>query len=95
MTDAGLAKEADMYFMGVVERGTGRYLNWYKNWLILVIVISSYCPTLLIFFSFFPSARLQAAVVMNPRYPEVSPLFSLSLSWKGERSGRTDDNLRV
>ncbi|XP_068422369.1 THO complex subunit 5 homolog isoform X1 [Clinocottus analis] len=41
------------------------------------------------------TARLQAAVVMNPRYPEISPLFSLSLSWKGERSGRTDDNLRA
>ncbi|CAG08561.1 unnamed protein product [Tetraodon nigroviridis] len=40
-------------------------------------------------------ARLQAAVVLNPRYPEVSPLFSLSLSWKGERSGQTDDNLRA
>lgn len=41
------------------------------------------------------SARLNAAVVLSPRYPEISPLFSLSLSWKGERSGRTDDNLRV
>lgn len=41
------------------------------------------------------TARLQAAVVLSPRYPEISPLFSLSLSWKGERSGRTDDNLRV
>uniref|UniRef100_A0A8C2WCC0 THO complex 5 n=1 Tax=Cyclopterus lumpus TaxID=8103 RepID=A0A8C2WCC0_CYCLU len=41
------------------------------------------------------TARIQAAVVMNPRYPEISPLFSLSLSWKGERSGRTDDNLRA
>lgn len=45
--------------------------------------------------SFSSSARLQAAVVLSPRYPEVSPLFSLSLSWKGERTGRTDDNLRV
>uniref|UniRef100_A0A3B5BCF1 THO complex 5 n=1 Tax=Stegastes partitus TaxID=144197 RepID=A0A3B5BCF1_9TELE len=62
VTDAGLAKETDLYFMAVVERGT---------------------------------ARLQAAVVMSPRYPEISPLFSLSLSWKGERSGRTDDNLRA
>lgn len=44
---------------------------------------------------FSPSARLNAAVVLNPRYPEVCPLFSLSLSWKGERSGHTDDNLRV
>uniref|UniRef100_A0A3Q3E2P6 THO complex 5 n=1 Tax=Hippocampus comes TaxID=109280 RepID=A0A3Q3E2P6_HIPCM len=62
VTDAGLAKETDMYFSGVVERGT---------------------------------ARLQAAVVLNPRYPEISPLFSLSLNWKGERSGHTDDNLRA
>ncbi|XP_035515031.1 THO complex subunit 5 homolog [Morone saxatilis] len=62
VTDAGLAKETDLYFMCVVERGT---------------------------------ARLNAAVVLSPRYPEVSPLFSLLLSWKGERSGRTDDNLRA
>ncbi|KAM6931262.1 THO complex subunit 5 homolog [Xenentodon cancila] len=62
VTDAGLAKETDLYFMGAVERGT---------------------------------ARLQAAVVLSPRYPEISPLFSLSLSWKGECSGRTDDNLRA
>uniref|UniRef100_A0A3Q3MCL3 THO complex 5 n=1 Tax=Mastacembelus armatus TaxID=205130 RepID=A0A3Q3MCL3_9TELE len=62
VSGAGLAKETDLYFMGVVERGT---------------------------------ARLQAAVVLSPRYPEISPLFSLSLSWKGERSGRSDDNLRA
>ncbi|XP_028313992.1 THO complex subunit 5 homolog isoform X1 [Gouania willdenowi] len=41
------------------------------------------------------TARLDAAVVLSPRYPEISPLFSLSLSWKGERSGCTDDNLRA
>uniref|UniRef100_A0A671KRL1 THO complex subunit 5 homolog n=1 Tax=Sinocyclocheilus anshuiensis TaxID=1608454 RepID=A0A671KRL1_9TELE len=41
------------------------------------------------------TARLLAAVVVNPRYPEVMPLFSLSLHWKGERSGRTEDNLRA
>ncbi|XP_067234934.1 THO complex subunit 5 homolog isoform X1 [Chanodichthys erythropterus] len=41
------------------------------------------------------TARLMAAVVLNPRYPDVSPLFSLSLLWKGERSGRSDDNLRA
>ncbi|KAF3850890.1 hypothetical protein F7725_012662 [Dissostichus mawsoni] len=62
VSDAGLAKESDLYFMSVVERGT---------------------------------ARLQAALVLSPRYPEISPLFSLSLSWKGERTGRTDDNLRA
>ncbi|XP_068617198.1 THO complex subunit 5 homolog isoform X2 [Brachionichthys hirsutus] len=62
VTDAGLARETDLYFMAVVERGT---------------------------------ARLQAAVALNPRYPDVPPLFSLSLGWKGERSGRSDDNLRA
>lgn len=41
------------------------------------------------------TARLMAAVVLNPRYPEVAPLFTLTLHWKGERSGRTDDNLRA
>ncbi|KAM9810668.1 THO complex subunit 5 homolog [Neosynchiropus ocellatus] len=60
--NAGLAKDTDLYFMGVLERGT---------------------------------ACLKAAVVMSPRYPEISPLFSILLSWKGERSGRTDDNLRA
>uniref|UniRef100_A0A4W5M2V7 THO complex 5 n=1 Tax=Hucho hucho TaxID=62062 RepID=A0A4W5M2V7_9TELE len=43
----------------------------------------------------YTGTRLQAAVVLNPRYPEISPLFALSLSWKGECSGRTDDNLRA
>lgn len=62
VTDAGLAKETDLYFMCTVERGT---------------------------------ARLQAAVVISPRYPETAPLFSLLLNWKGERSGQTDDNLRA
>ncbi|XP_062371809.1 THO complex subunit 5 homolog [Sardina pilchardus] len=41
------------------------------------------------------TARLNAIVVLNPRYPDVTPLFSLSLMWKGERTGRTDDNLRA
>ncbi|KAA0724697.1 THO complex subunit 5 -like protein [Triplophysa tibetana] len=41
------------------------------------------------------TARLLAALALNPRYPEVTPLFSLSLQWKGEGSGRTDDNLRA
>ncbi|XP_041757123.1 THO complex subunit 5 homolog isoform X2 [Coregonus clupeaformis] len=62
VSEAGLARETDLFFMAVVERGT---------------------------------ARLQAAVVLNPRYSEISPLFALSLSWKGECSGRTDDNLRA
>ncbi|KAL0979310.1 hypothetical protein UPYG_G00183490 [Umbra pygmaea] len=62
VSEAGLARDTDLFFMAVLERGT---------------------------------ARLQAAVVLNPRYPEISPLFALSLGWKGERTGRTDDNLRA
>ncbi|XP_070293188.1 THO complex subunit 5 homolog [Salvelinus sp. IW2-2015] len=62
VSEAGLARETDLFFMAVLERGT---------------------------------ARLQAAVVLNPCYPVISPLFAVSLSWKGERSGRTDDNLRA
>uniref|UniRef100_A0A8C8JSG7 THO complex 5 n=1 Tax=Oncorhynchus tshawytscha TaxID=74940 RepID=A0A8C8JSG7_ONCTS len=62
VSEAGLARETDLFFMAVLERGT---------------------------------ARLQAAVVLNPRYPVISPLFAVSISWKGERSGRTDDNLRA
>lgn len=90
MSDAGLAKETDMYFMGVVERGTGKYgsgsLNW-RTFHQIIYKINKINP--------FSTARLNAAVVLSPRYPEVSPLFSLSLSWKGERTGQTDDNLRV
>uniref|UniRef100_A0A8C7LN04 THO complex subunit 5 n=1 Tax=Oncorhynchus kisutch TaxID=8019 RepID=A0A8C7LN04_ONCKI len=62
VSEAGLARETDLFFMAVLERGT---------------------------------ARLQAAVLLNPRYPVISPLFAVSISWKGERSGRTDDNLRA
>ncbi|XP_070992168.1 THO complex subunit 5 homolog isoform X1 [Oncorhynchus clarkii lewisi] len=62
VSEAGLARETDLFFIAVLERGT---------------------------------ARLQAAVVLNPRYPVISPLFAVSISWKGERSGRTDDNLRA
>uniref|UniRef100_A0A8C8E024 THO complex 5 n=1 Tax=Oryzias sinensis TaxID=183150 RepID=A0A8C8E024_9TELE len=64
-----------------------------------IIPISSECqhlfPSLIIQFIFYLRTRLNAAVVLSPRYPEISPLFSLSLSWKGECSGRTDDNLRA
>lgn len=37
VTEAGLAKETDLYFMGVVERGTGRYCHWRQNWLLLIV----------------------------------------------------------
>jgi len=108
VTAGGLATEADLYFLAVVERGTG---NWMTpetqghsgkvtgsqplaaqsfNWLFFSLSLS-----LALSLPPLTSARLRAAVVLNPRYPEVSPLFSISLSWKGEHSGCSDDNLRV
>lgn len=44
----------------------------------------------------FPcSAKLQAAVVLNPGYSTLPPVFSLCLNWKGERNSSNDDNIRV
>ncbi|NXD73971.1 THOC5 protein, partial [Eolophus roseicapillus] len=42
----------------------------------------------------FP-AKLQAAVVLNPGYSTLPPIFSLCLNWKGERTGSNDDNIRA
>lgn len=41
------------------------------------------------------TAKLQGAVVLNPGYCSVPPLFSLCLNWKGARSSRNDENIRV
>ncbi|NXX99597.1 THOC5 protein, partial [Centropus bengalensis] len=41
------------------------------------------------------SAKLQAAVVVNPGYSALPPVFSLCLNWKGERNGSNDDNIRA
>ncbi|NWW50964.1 THOC5 protein, partial [Pedionomus torquatus] len=41
------------------------------------------------------SAKLQAAVVLNPGYSTLPPIFSLCLNWKGERTGSNDDNIRA
>lgn len=41
------------------------------------------------------SAKLQAAVILNPGYSALPPIFSLCLNWKGERTGSNDDNIRV
>ncbi|NXH94028.1 THOC5 protein, partial [Pachycephala philippinensis] len=44
----------------------------------------------------FPcSAKLQAAVVLNPGYSTLPPVFSLCLNWKGERNSSNDDNIRA
>ncbi|XP_008938530.1 PREDICTED: THO complex subunit 5 homolog [Merops nubicus] len=41
------------------------------------------------------TAKLQAAVVVNPGYSTLPPVFSLCLNWKGERNGSNDDNIRA
>ncbi|KAM5194386.1 THO complex subunit 5 isoform 2-T2 [Mantella aurantiaca] len=41
------------------------------------------------------TAKLQGAVVINPGYCSIPSLFSLCLNWKGERSSRNDENIRV
>ncbi|KFU91036.1 THO complex subunit 5 [Chaetura pelagica] len=41
------------------------------------------------------SAKLQAAVVVNPGYSTLPPVFSLCLNWKGERNSSNDDNIRA
>ncbi|KAG8455654.1 hypothetical protein GDO86_001733 [Hymenochirus boettgeri] len=41
------------------------------------------------------TAKLQGAVVINPGYCAIPPVFSLCLNWKGERWSSNDDNIRV
>ncbi|CAI9539106.1 unnamed protein product [Staurois parvus] len=41
------------------------------------------------------TAKLQGAMVLNPGYCSVPPLFSLCLNWKGTRSSRNDENIRI
>ncbi|KFO33385.1 THO complex subunit 5 like protein, partial [Fukomys damarensis] len=41
------------------------------------------------------TAKLQAAVVLNPGYSSIPPIFQLCLNWKGEKTNSNDDNIRV
>uniref|UniRef100_A0A670ZR27 THO complex subunit 5 n=1 Tax=Pseudonaja textilis TaxID=8673 RepID=A0A670ZR27_PSETE len=41
------------------------------------------------------AAKLQAAVVLNPGYSSIPPVFSLCLNWKGEKTNMNDDNIRA
>uniref|UniRef100_A0A8D2KWT9 THO complex 5 n=1 Tax=Varanus komodoensis TaxID=61221 RepID=A0A8D2KWT9_VARKO len=41
------------------------------------------------------TAKLQAAVVLNPGYSSIPPIFSLCLNWKGEKTGSNDSNIRA
>ncbi|EPY85429.1 THO complex subunit 5-like protein [Camelus ferus] len=41
------------------------------------------------------TAKLQAAVVLNPGYSSIPPIFQLCLNWKGEKTNNNDDNIRA
>lgn len=41
------------------------------------------------------TAKLQAAVVLNPGYSSIPPIFRLCLNWKGEKTSSSDDNIRA
>ncbi|GAB1295761.1 THO complex subunit 5 homolog [Apodemus speciosus] len=41
------------------------------------------------------TAKLQAAVVLNPGYSSIPPVFRLCLNWKGEKTNSNDDNIRA
>ncbi|KAM4710497.1 THO complex subunit 5 isoform 2-T2 [Discoglossus pictus] len=41
------------------------------------------------------TAKMHAAVVVNPGYCIIPPVFSLCLLWKGERNSSNDENIRV
>ncbi|KAJ7309531.1 hypothetical protein JRQ81_007578 [Phrynocephalus forsythii] len=41
------------------------------------------------------TAKLQAAVVLDPGYSAMPPIFSLCLNWKGEKTNSNDDNIRA
>ncbi|XP_068937805.1 THO complex subunit 5 isoform X1 [Petaurus breviceps papuanus] len=41
------------------------------------------------------TAKLQAAVVLNPGYSSIPPIFRLCLNWKGEKTSSDDDNIRA
>ncbi|XP_078523315.1 THO complex subunit 5 isoform X1 [Lissotriton helveticus] len=41
------------------------------------------------------TAKLHGVVVLNPGYSAMPPIFTLCLSWKGERNASNDDNIRA
>ncbi|XP_032823889.2 THO complex subunit 5 isoform X5 [Petromyzon marinus] len=41
------------------------------------------------------TAKLRVAVLLSPSFPSPAPILSLCLSWNGERSSQTDDNIRA
>lgn len=99
--EAGLAEDTHLYYMALIERGTGRRTSlphqtplqgsfWGSSQKIPLVgdLVGDV-------FSLPSSAKLQAAVVLNPGYSTLPPVFSLCLNWKGERTSSNDDNIRV
>ncbi|KFW71241.1 THO complex subunit 5, partial [Pygoscelis adeliae] len=107
--EAGLAEDTHLYYMALIERGTGRRVSF--PWQVLIPAPATLraasgglhgkslrleAPWAAGDVSSLPcSAKLQAAVVLNPGYSTLSPVFSLCLNWKGERTSSNDDNIRA
>ncbi|KAM9219305.1 THO complex subunit 5 isoform 1-T1 [Leptosomus discolor] len=107
--EAGLAEDTHLYYMALIERGTGRRLPF--PWQLPVPTLdapgaasgglrgkSLRLEALWALgdgFALPCSAKLQAAVVLNPGYSTLPPVFSLCLNWKGERTSSNDDNIRA
>ncbi|KFO19727.1 THO complex subunit 5 like protein [Fukomys damarensis] len=41
------------------------------------------------------TAKLQAAVELNPGYSSIPPIFQLCLNWKGEKTNSNDDDIQA
>lgn len=107
--EASLAEDTHLYYMALIERGTGRRVSF--PWPLLIPTLDTpraafgglhgkslqlEAPWAAGDTSSLPcSAKLQAAVVLNPGYSTLPPVFSLCLNWKGERTSSNDDNIRV
>ncbi|KFP03764.1 THO complex subunit 5 [Calypte anna] len=99
----GLAEDTHLYYMALIERGTG----WVTCLPLTPTPKHSRAASGFSGISIPPggpgddvlcllcSAKLQAAVVVNPGYSTLPPVFSLCLNWKGERTSSNDDNIRA
>ncbi|NXC22059.1 THOC5 protein, partial [Corythaeola cristata] len=107
--EAGLAEDTHLYYMALIERGTGGRVSFPWQFLIptpdtpRAVSGSLHGKFLQLEALWAPgdvsslpcTAKLQAAVVLNPGYSTLPPVFSLCLNWKGERTGSNDDNIRA
>ncbi|XP_054853008.1 THO complex subunit 5 homolog isoform X1 [Eublepharis macularius] len=107
VVEAGLAEDTHLYYMALIERGTGKVEETYYSkppfpqMVAQPVIVGDEAPSeqaLMCSRLFSPSqfskSKLQAAVVLNPGYSFVPPVFSLCLNWKGEKTNSNDDNIR-